>query len=611
MKIKYLLTLVLAAVSTFGYGAVITEVPDKEGMNVKGLVKCGDEPVAGVQVSDGVAFTQTDANGHYWLASDKECGYVFICNPDGYKNIQIGQYPQFYKFLNSGISTSGTERIDFELEKETSRDYAVVFVADPQLARRYYDWQQFERNAVPDINKTVENYQSQGRSVYCITLGDLGFNSYELLHDVAKENLEKLKVNTFYNCMGNHDNQLDATGDWATTLSYRNYFGPTYYSFNAGGIHYIVLDNIEIPEGNDGDHYTENITTQVLKWFRNDLKNVDKSTQVIVCMHALLFHRQQVDSSGNLEAAKYRYSFGTKFAQSLTGYKNVKIFTGHAHNNHIVTKSNMTEYNVGSVSGNIWITGYFVQDNLVCCDGSPAGYRVMEVTDGEIETYNKCIGFDRNYQFRAYDMNQCYITPEKFAPNIGDPNWMITEMANKGWGYDASTDFNGDGSPKVPNLIRVKVFAPSTEWKIEIFENGKSLPVRRLSGYDPYQIISDFGQRMNLNWGSGGHPTKNSHFFDAVASSPTSTVLIKVTDEYGNVYTETMQRPKEFSMKQYISTGPEGYSAVNEIYFDDKNGLTEKEELYNLNGLKVNNSTLIPGIYIKRKGNKSTKIVIK
>lgn len=603
MKKNILLTIAFA-IAMPGFAIVDLNVPDKDGMNIKGIVKCGDEPVANVQVSDGVAFTKTDANGHYWLASKKECGYVFICNPDGYKTVQEGKYPQFYKFLHAG--TSEMDRADFELEKETNKDYTVIFVADPQLARRYYDWQQFVKNTVPDINSTIEGYKAKGKDVYCITLGDLSFNDYELLHNVSKENLDLLNADTFYNCMGNHDNQLDATGDWATTLSYRNTFGPTYYSFNAGGYHYVILDNIEIPDGNNGHDYFENISTQVLKWFRNDLKNVDKETPVIVCMHALLFYRQQMDSNGNVEAPKYRYSYGSKFATSVVGYKDIKIFTGHAHNNHIVKYLNMTEYNVGSVAGNIWITGYFTPDNLVCCDGSPAGYRVMDINNGEMTTYNKCIDFDRNYQFRAYDLNQCYITPEKFAPNIGDPNWMVTEMGNKGWGYDAS-EFNSDGTPKTPNMIRVKVFAPDNTWKVEMFEEGKPLEVKRISGYDPFQIISDFCQRMDRNWGSGGHPTKNSHFFDAQASSPTSTITIKVTDEFGNVYTEEMVRPKEFSMAQYMAGGPEGRpSSVTELDSDDADAPVE---YYNLYGVRVENPS--KGVYIKRQGRKATKVMLR
>jgi hypothetical protein len=40
--------------------------------------------------------------------------------------------------------------------------------------------------------------------------------------------------------------------------------------------------------------------------------------------------------------------------------------------------------------------------------------------------------------------------------------------------------------------------------------------------------------------------TANPHMFKVRASSATSTLDIKVTDCYGNVYTETMTRPKEF-----------------------------------------------------------------
>jgi hypothetical protein len=35
------------------------------------------------------------------------------------------------------------------------------------------------------------------------------------------------------------------------------------------------------------------------------------------------------------------------------------------------------------------------------------------------------------------------------------------------------------------------------------------------------------------------------------ASSPTSTLEIKVTDRFGNVYTESMKRPKAFSTDNY------------------------------------------------------------
>ena len=45
------------------------EVPDKEGMNIKGIVFCGDKGVPGVRVSDGLQTVTTDENGYYWIPS--------------------------------------------------------------------------------------------------------------------------------------------------------------------------------------------------------------------------------------------------------------------------------------------------------------------------------------------------------------------------------------------------------------------------------------------------------------------------------------------------------------------------------------------------------------
>ena len=60
-------------------------IPDREGATIKGVVYCGLEPVAGARVSDGFETAVTDADGYYWLASDKRQGYVFVSLPSGYE----------------------------------------------------------------------------------------------------------------------------------------------------------------------------------------------------------------------------------------------------------------------------------------------------------------------------------------------------------------------------------------------------------------------------------------------------------------------------------------------------------------------------------------------
>ncbi|SPZ84939.1 Uncharacterised protein [Sphingobacterium multivorum] len=79
-------------------------------------------------------------------------------------------------------------------------------------------------------------------------------------------------------------------------------------------------------------------------------------------------------------------------------------------------------------------------------------------------------------------------------------------------------------------------------------ENGQPLTVSRVRMRDPLHIVSYSAQRLNRN----ATPTEDfvstltAHMFKVKASSPTSTLLIKVTDRFGKVYQETMVRPKAF-----------------------------------------------------------------
>ena len=41
-------------------------------------------------------------------------------------------------------------------------------------------------------------------------------------------------------------------------------------------------------------------------------------------------------------------------------------------------------------------------------------------------------------------------------------------------------------------------------------------------------------------------PVKSAHMFKAVASRSDSNVTVRVTDEFGNVYIQDMERPKSF-----------------------------------------------------------------
>lgn len=55
-----------------------------------------------------------------------------------------------------------------------------------------------------------------------------------------------------FNVIGNHDNDPKVVGDYFTELPFKQHIAPTYYSFNIGDVHYIVLDNDQYDNYNGG-----------------------------------------------------------------------------------------------------------------------------------------------------------------------------------------------------------------------------------------------------------------------------------------------------------------------------------------------------------------------
>lgn len=48
----------------------------------------------------------------------------------------------------------------------------------------------------------------------------------------------------FFYVIGNHDLDLNVRSNEHARTTYKSYYGPTYYSFNRGNVHYVVLDDI-------------------------------------------------------------------------------------------------------------------------------------------------------------------------------------------------------------------------------------------------------------------------------------------------------------------------------------------------------------------------------
>lgn len=524
-----------------------TEVGKVPGKTTYGRVVDWDgKPLSGVAVSDGVIVTSTDANGCYYLASQRKYGYVFISVPGGYRVAVNRTIPQFFRRFTTDRYTE-YEINNFVLEPENNKTHRVVVYTDTHLANRTNDISQFSTVFKPDLAAQAEKARAEGVPFYGLTLGDLAWDQYWYDNQYSLENYYKTMSDLdlpVYNVPGNHDNDPYVANDFGSEAAFRKWIGPTYYSFNIGDVHYILMDNTIFnnkggSQGVVGDvqDYTEGFTSDELKWLRSDLALVPAGSTVFFGTHIQYSSRPSLNSSG---AFSYGYSmpaqFRTELVELFAPY-NVHYLSGHTHvsyTNEFTDK--LMEHNVAAVCGTWWWTGYYTGGKCnICRDGTPQGSKVFDISGDSVKWRWKPMGHDENYQFRVYDLNNCLISKSlycKSGTKITDA--FFSEYVH---GYDVQ---------RSDNKLLVNVFDYDDKWTVSATEGGKALSVKRVDTYDPLHVVHFNTRRMNTNSTAMTFPTlMTSHMFEISASTATTPVTITVTDRFGREYVETVARPRQ------------------------------------------------------------------
>ena len=525
----------------------VVDIKPTGGNNVYGVVHCDGEGLADVVVSDGVEVVKTDKDGVYQFESAKKWGYVFISIPKGYEVGSEGVLPQFHATLTEKADKA--ERHDFNLVKVNQEKYRVYFLGDMHLADRTNDLNQFD-NCMKEVKADIMDDDVKS---YVITLGDMTWDLYwysrnyyfpQYLNSVNYYFKNAAKQVQFFHTIGNHDHDMCKDGDFNTVVEYVKDIAPTYYSFNIGDVHYIVLDDILCTNvGGEASAkperaYRSEVTDEQLKWLVKDLSYVSKTTPVIVTSHAPVYAKETKKNVND-----YYLNNSATLVSKFKGYK-VDFVTGHTHVLYNVDKSSegIYEHNAGAVCASWWWSGYLTPGIHICTDGAPGGYSVWDITGTDKKWRYKGTGRDAKEQFRSYDLNNVWFTVEKDAPKV--PAALKSDFEKYTDAYPKNSD----------NEVLINIWNWNPKWQIEIKENGKTLSCERVKGYDPLHIAALTAKRFNnsaIIEVPAFTTTMNYHMFKVKASSATSTIDIKVTDEFGNVYTETMRRPKEFSTDAY------------------------------------------------------------
>lgn len=520
------------------------------GTTVYGIVSSAGVGVENVVVSDGAEVTVTNEKGIYQLKSAKKWGYVFISVPSGYEVPSVGVLPQFHRALKN--SADVVERADFKLEKVDGQDsYKIFMLGDMHLANRTGDLGQFAQ-FTSDLTDYMTRHK--GEKIYALTLGDMTWdlywysNSYYFPQYLNTIN-SQIKNLQIFHTMGNHDNDFQTRSDYDAAVKYVDQICPTYYSFNIGKVHYVVMDDIDCSsyDGTESRNYVKSLSAEQLDWLAKDLSHVAKTTPVVVAMHAQVFY--PTTSGFKIDHDQVNT---LRLFDILDGYT-VRFVTGHTHKLFNVTPDapivdghNFREYNSGSVCASWWWSGNLTPGIHIGTDGTPGGYGIWDVTGTDFQCLYKSTGWPEEYQFRSYDLNNVHFSMAD-VPLM--PSDISASVKNAYMQYVNAYPQNND------NEVLINIWNWNSDWTLSVVdENRKTLPYTEVWAYDPLHIAALSVKRFN-NAGLKSTPSfitdKFTHFFKVKADDADTDLVITVKDEFGNEWTENMQRPKAFSTDAY------------------------------------------------------------
>lgn len=511
-----------------------------------GKVTSDGKPVAGVFVSDGVTIAMTGADGRYGFESDKRQGFVFVITPSGYATpLKDGLRPDFYATLEKPAGLD--ESHDFVLIPQKQDHYTAIFATDIHIknSETLGDKRLFETYALPTVKRLYAENSADG-PVILFNLGDLAHDKvwYEFGWNIEKSRdyLRDLGYpGPLFSIMGNHDN------DGATVATpyapdenfnaehlFRKAFGPTYYSFNMGGDHWIMMDNIiykNTPVKKSKDHgiagkrnFNVGLTDDEMDWLEKDLATVPEGVNIRLCAHASFLWPLEPGTQFTDPAQQQKiYDMVTKGGRIFYAY------TGHTHRFQFAASEKyplLRDVMVPAVSGNVWATG---ENQMVGIDGSDAGILVAHF-GAEGTTFDYHTHQYGEKWMRLYDMNAAkhwFKTDERAAERVGKyPEW--TDYSK----------FTGK------NMIYANIWMYRPGYTVEMYEGSRKLKVEMIEASDPFILAGTSASESLFK------ETKHAvcrHLFAAQAKGSRSTITVNILDEDGKcIHTEKMIRPKPF-----------------------------------------------------------------
>ena len=242
--------------------------------NANGIRDANEPPLRGVVVSNQDAVVVTDSTGSFDIPAGPN-GIVFVSEPDGYRAAG-----SFWRAVGDSVRT-----IAFAMRPAPSpRTFSFVYASDTHIAPASLPQTRRFRAIVDSV-----------RPDFVLVAGDLVKDALRVSESEARGYYELVArefaafAAPMHLVPGNHENfgietalsHVDPANPLFGRAMYHHYFGPDYYSFTRGGVHFIGLNSVDI----SGTSYYGHVDSLQLAWLARDLAHVPADMPVVTFNH--------------------------------------------------------------------------------------------------------------------------------------------------------------------------------------------------------------------------------------------------------------------------------------------------------------------------------------
>lgn len=407
VKKKIIISVLCVAVIAAA-AAVVSLAATAKGTIVGTVTENGtNAPVAGVSVTDGRNVVKTDDNGKYEIKVWRKSHFIAITIPSGYETDSY--YIPFDK---------AKESYDFSLEKSdvtAQTEHSFLQISDTEIGE----------NGTGEWLDAVKELVKENKPAFLIHTGDICYEAGLKKH-IEEMNTDTMGCTVKY-VIGNHD-YVD--GKYGEEL-YESLYGPVWYSFDVGNVHYVVTS---FQTGSDyKSFYNKN---DRWKWLKNDLANVDSNMKVVMFNHT------------KSPSDDYVLSFGRE-ELDLKKHNLIAWVYGHYHYNYVYENEGVLNISAP-------------RPDCGGIDSSPAGTRIIHISsDGSISTEMKY--YDLGKTTQPQNMNWS----TKLEGNV----LFCDTVYDNGFIYTATAD---DDYPRTCKIYCIDAENGSIQWELETENSVKN-----------------------------------------------------------------------------------------------------------------------------------------